>query len=71
MIQPDIIKMTFYINPIIEGKLTRLKVVKVFESPSLEKFEVTAKNKTLILQTNRLLFLNKGLKHRKGQWTLI
>ncbi|HLY68884.1 MAG TPA: hypothetical protein VKR53_04100 [Puia sp.] len=63
--------MTFYISPIIEGKLTRLKVEKIFESPSIERFEVTAKNKSLTLQTNRILFQNRGLKHRKGQWTIV
>jgi len=63
--------MQFYISPIIEGKLTRLKVERTFESDSIEKFEVTAKNKSLTLQTNRNIFKTKGLKHRKGQWTLI
>jgi hypothetical protein len=63
--------MIFYISPIIEGKLTRLRVEKIFESPSLERFEVTAKNRSLTLQTNRILFQNRGLKHRKGQWTIV
>jgi hypothetical protein len=63
--------MIFYISPIIEGKLTRLKVEKIFESPSLERFEVTAKNRSLTLQTNRILFQNRGLKHRKGQWKIV
>jgi hypothetical protein len=63
--------MAFYIAPIIEGKRTKLKVELIFKSDVIERFEVTAKNKSLTLQTNRLLFVNKGLKHRKGQWTLI
>ncbi|HEY4874595.1 MAG TPA: hypothetical protein VIH86_03425 [Puia sp.] len=65
------IPMIFYISPIIEEKLTRLKVEKNFESPSRERFEVTAKNRSLTLQTNRILFQNRGLKHRKGQWTIV
>jgi hypothetical protein len=63
--------MQFYISPRIEGRQTRLKVKLIFRSELLEKFEVTARNKSLTLQTNRLLFLSKGLKHRRGQWTLI
>jgi hypothetical protein len=63
--------MMFYITPQIQGKMVRLKVELVLESPSLEQFKVTARNKTLMLQTNRLLFVHRGLKHRKGQWNVI
>jgi hypothetical protein len=61
----------FYIAPKIDGKLTRLRVELVHNTESTEDFQVTAKNKTLVLQTNRLLFISKGLKHRKGTWKLV
>ena len=63
--------MYFFISPKIDGKLTRLKVELVHKTEVLEHYEVKAKNKSLTLQTNRLLFESKGLKHRKGQWKLI
>jgi hypothetical protein len=63
--------MDFFICPKIDGKPTRLKVELVHKTEVLEHYEVTAKNKSLTLQTNRLLFQEKGLKHRKGQWKLI
>jgi hypothetical protein len=63
--------MLFYITPIIEGRLRKLKVELVFHENFIEHFEVTARNKKLTLQTNRLLFLSKGLKYRKGQWKII
>ncbi|MBS1915305.1 MAG: hypothetical protein JST87_03450 [Bacteroidetes bacterium] len=63
--------MVFYITPIIEGRLRKLKVERVFHENYIEHFEVTARNKKLTLQTNRLLFLSKGLKHRRGQWKII
>ncbi|MES1225759.1 MAG: hypothetical protein ABUT20_60335 [Bacteroidota bacterium] len=63
--------MVFYITPIIEGRLRRLKVELVFRGNDMEHYEVTACNKTFTLQTNRLMFINRGLKHRKGQWKII
>jgi hypothetical protein len=43
----------------------------IYKTDSIERFEVIANNKSLLLETNRLLFINKGLKHRKGTWKLI
>ena len=63
--------MNFLITPKINGKLTRLKVQLIYKTDTVERFEVIARNKTLVLETNRMLFMNKGLKHRKGQWKLI
>jgi len=36
-----------------------------------EHFIVYAKNKTLILESNRPFFRNKGLKNRKPNWALV
>src|SRR5215467_14542706 len=63
--------MKFQVQPIIEGKLTRLQVELISSAADIEQFRVIGKNKTVILQTNRLLFQNRGLKHRKPQWKVI
>jgi hypothetical protein len=36
-----------------------------------EKFRVIARNKTIILESNRPFFRNKGLKYRKPDWKVI
>jgi hypothetical protein len=36
-----------------------------------EKFRIAARNKTIVLESNRPLFRNKGLKHRHPDWKLI
>lgn len=36
-----------------------------------EKFRITARNKTIVLESNRPLFRNKGLKHRIPDWKLV
>ncbi len=63
--------MNFMITPKLDGRLIRLKVQLIYKTDTIERFEVIARNKTLVFETNRLLFINKGLKHRKGQWKLI
>lgn len=35
-----------------------------------ERFKLIARNKTLILQSNRPVLRRKGLKHRKPDWSL-
>jgi hypothetical protein len=63
--------MKFSIAPIIDGKLTRLQVDLIHSEEFIEHFKVSARNKSFVLQTNRLLFKSKGLKFRKGQWKII
>lgn len=63
--------MKFYIDPIIEGRKSHLFCELILLSDKIEQFKVTGKNKTIVLQTNRLFFQAKGLKHRKGKWKLI
>jgi hypothetical protein len=36
-----------------------------------EAFAIKAKNKTLVFSSNRPLFRNKGLKHRKPDYKLV
>jgi len=63
--------MRFLIIPIIEGKIIRLQVERIYADDKIEHFKVTGKNKSVVLQTNRLLFQARKLKSRKGQWKTI
>ncbi len=36
-----------------------------------EQFKVIARNKTVVLESNRPLFRNKGIKHRRPDWKLV
>jgi hypothetical protein len=63
--------MKFLINPIIEGATTRLQIERIYGDDKIEHFKVTGRNKSIVLQTNRLLFQARKLKNRKGQWKTI
>ncbi len=54
-----------------EQRNIRLVVERVSHNPVMEQFEVTARNTSLRLQTNRLLLRNKGLKHKPAAWKII
>jgi hypothetical protein len=47
------------------------KVQMLVYALGVERFQVIARNKTLVLESNRPVFRRKGLKHRKPEWTLI
>lgn len=51
-----------------------LKVQLIQQTDHSEQFKLSAFNnpeKYIIAETNRKLFQRKGLKHRKGTWTVI
>ena len=54
-----------------DGKYVRLQVKQIYLSKQLERYEVTGKNKTLVLQSNRPLIRSKGMKTRKPDRKLI
>jgi len=47
--------MKFQIDPIIVGKMTRLHVERIDFDDRIEHFKRTGKNKSITLQTNRLM----------------
>lgn len=49
----------------------RLTVEQVYLSDQLEKYKVSGRNKSLILQSNRPLLRAKGMKTRRPAWKLI
>ena len=54
-----------------ERKNIRLKVERVLCTPELEKYKVTARNNSFVLQTNRPLLIGKGLKHKPAIWRMV
>lgn len=36
-----------------------------------EQYAIIAKNKTVVLESNRPFFRNRGLKHRKPDWKIV
>jgi hypothetical protein len=63
--------MTFGIMIRFDGRRIRLQAEQVYLSTQLEKYRVTARNKSLTLQNNRPLLKAKGLKNKKTDWKLI
>lgn len=62
--------MKFGIVVWYEGRNMRLKVERVYISDQLEKYEITARNKSLAIQSNRPLIRAKGMKTRKPDYKL-
>lgn len=63
--------MKFEITPIINGKARTFQIEKVAVTGTTESYLVTIKDRSVILQTNRLFFRRRRLMHRKGSWTVI
>lgn len=63
--------MKFGIDIIHERKKIHLSVERLAPNGLLEQFEVTARNTSFRLQTNRLLLRNKGLKYKRAEWKIV
>ncbi len=63
--------MTFTITIRTGYKDYTLRVERINITARSEQFRIVARNKTIVLETNRPFFRNKGLKHRKPDWKLI
>lgn len=63
--------MEFYISVQWENRYVRLKVERTFQSDQIERFKVIARNRSLILQSNRPLLRSNGMRHRKPDWKLV
>jgi len=62
--------MQFIIQPIIDGKSTRLYVSFIKKNERLEFYQVDGANKKIILSCNRSLIQAKGLKKFPVTWKL-
>jgi chorismate mutase len=54
-----------------DGKIIRLIAERIYLSDQVEKYKVTARNKSLTLQSNRPLMRKKNLRYRRPNWKLI
>lgn len=60
----------FYLDVMFDGKRYKLYVThEVFDS--IEVFHVAAKNKTLIIQSNRPLLRKTSLNRKRIKWTCV
>ena len=62
---------TFQITLKNDYKLLRFNVEHINITGISEQFRIVAKNKTIVIESNRPLFRNKGLKSRKPDFKLI
>lgn len=69
--QPYLCPVKFTIRPIINGKALVLPVEKIEATNTTETYRITVGDHSITLQNNRLLFRQRGLKHRKGWWKVL
>ncbi|MEO5562738.1 MAG: hypothetical protein ABIR18_04865 [Chitinophagaceae bacterium] len=62
--------MQFYIRIYNDRKYIRLAVERILLTNEIEKYRVSGKNGSFVLQSNGPLFRNKGLKHRRPSWKI-
>lgn len=63
--------MEFTINIGMDRKKIRLRVARVHLDERIEHFKVTGRNGNILIESNRPLFRNKGLKYRRIDWKQI
>jgi hypothetical protein len=63
--------MKFRIRVIINGRQLLFQVEKTSTTPNTEDYQIAIQDRSITLQTNRLLFKTKELKDRKGVWKII
>ena len=62
---------SFQIIITVDRRRYRMTVTQVYHSPRLERYELAAGGKKLIMQTNRPVIEKRGLKHFPYTWKLI
>jgi hypothetical protein len=63
--------MTFRIRIILNGKELLFNVQKIEITDTTETYNITIRDKSISLQTNRLLFHKKNVKVTKSDWKII
>lgn len=54
-----------------DSRRISLKVKQVYLSDQLERYDVSGRNRSITIQSNRPLLRTKGLKYRRPNWKLI
>jgi len=63
--------MRFRIRLEIERRYRYYDVEKISDDGRLECYRIFGKNKSIVLQSNRPLLRNKGLKYKLVEWKVI
>ena len=63
--------MKFTIHPMVNGKERSMNVEKIAAPPDRERYIVSGPSRSVTLESNRLLFVRKRLKHRSGIWKAV
>jgi hypothetical protein len=63
--------MEFTIDVKIYGRSYKLKVKRLYLDERTERYEVMRNNRSIVVESNRPFFRNRGLKHRRPDWILI
>jgi len=63
--------MEFNIVIVNDQKEYKLNVKLIWYDSTFEHYQVKGKNKSIVLETNRRLLFNRGLKHKRPTWKLI
>lgn len=63
--------MQFNISIKYDRKTIRLKVDKIAQTETTEKYKVIAKNQSFVLQNNRPVIIAKGLKYFPIKWKVV
>lgn len=61
----------FFVHIKKDYNMHKLKVRCIYEDKRIEQFEVCSKKQSLVVESNRPFFRNKGLKHRRPDWKYI
>ena len=61
----------FYITIIVDRRAYRLKVEHIYIDSVKEQYRVSGRNKSIVVQSNRPLFRNRGVRHRRPNWKVI
>ena len=61
---------SFRISIEIDRRYRYYQVDEIYNDGTIERYKITGKNKSVVLQSNRPLLRAKGVKHKKVEWKL-
>lgn len=63
--------MIFRIKIKVDNRIYRLSVERIFIDERIERYLIKGRDRNVVVESNRPLFRNRGLKHRKPDWKII
>ncbi len=55
----------------VDGRYRYFKIKELFNDGRHEQYEIIGRDRSIIIQSNRPFFRNKGLRHRVPNWKVI